>query len=90
MDFESLDIVLTPDHIVALERLGDEIAELLPDVPSAPRLPADPLQALHDTNLRHGLHIDAHTSRPTWTGERLDVAWAIDVLHPRANPRAYQ
>jgi hypothetical protein len=25
-------------------------------------------------------------STPTWNGERLDIGWAIDVLHPRANP----
>jgi len=25
---------------------------------------------------------------PGWLGERLDVGWAIDVLHPLANPRA--
>jgi hypothetical protein len=49
-------------------------------------VPADPLQALCDTNVAHGLHIDARTASTAWRGERLNVAWAIDVLHPRANP----
>jgi hypothetical protein len=26
----------------------------------------------------------ARTTCPGWLGERLDVGWAIDVLHPRA------
>ena len=57
---------------------------VLPDVPRAPVVPADPLRALRATNVEHGLHIDAQTARPRWLGERLNVAWAIDVLHPRA------
>jgi len=31
-----------------------------------------------------GLALDAHTSTPGWLGERLDVAYAMDVLHPVA------
>jgi len=57
---------------------------VLPDVPLAPVVPADPLHALRATNVGHGLHIDAQTARAAWLGERLDVGWAIDVLHPRA------
>jgi len=26
----------------------------------------------------------AETGTPSWLGERLDVGWAIDVLHPLA------
>ena len=33
-----------------------------------------------------GLNIHARTSMPGWLGERLDVGWAIDVLHPLAAP----
>jgi hypothetical protein len=43
---------------------------LLPDVPSPAVVPADP--------------VDARTSVPGWLGERLDVGYAIDVLHPLA------
>ncbi|MEX2147075.1 MAG: hypothetical protein WED01_08705, partial [Candidatus Rokuibacteriota bacterium] len=28
--------------------------------------------------------LDARTACPGWLGERLDVGWAIDVLHPLA------
>jgi hypothetical protein len=31
-----------------------------------------------------GLHLHARTAMPGWLGERLDVGWAIDVLHPLA------
>jgi hypothetical protein len=41
------------------------------------------LRARHDID---GLRIDPKTARPRWLGERLDVGWAIDVLHPLANP----
>jgi Domain of unknown function (DUF222)/HNH endonuclease len=75
----------TGDDLIFRQPNGRE----LPDVPPTPRPPADPLQALYDANAEHGLRIDAHTGRPTWTGERLDVGWAIDVLHPLANPLAY-
>jgi len=56
----------------------------LPDVPSPPAVPDDPVQALRARNEAGGLHLDAQTTRPGWQGERLDVGWAIDVLHPRA------
>jgi hypothetical protein len=31
-----------------------------------------------------GLVVHAHTASTGWLGERLDVGWAIDVLHPLA------
>jgi hypothetical protein len=31
-----------------------------------------------------GLNVHVRTTCPGWLGERLDVGWAIDVLHPRA------
>ena len=57
---------------------------LLPDVPPAPRVPDDPVQALRTQNEAAGVRVDAGTTCPGWLGERLDVGWAIDVLHPRA------
>src|SRR5207248_1419922 len=62
----------------------DEDGRVLPDVPSAPVVPADALHALRAANLGHGLHIDARTACTEWRGERLNVGWAIYVLHPRA------
>jgi 5-methylcytosine-specific restriction endonuclease McrA len=58
----------------------------LPDVPPPAAVPADPAQALRAQHEAQGLRLDARTTRPGWLGERLDVGWAIDVLHPRANP----
>jgi hypothetical protein len=56
----------------------------IPDVPPAPAAPADPVKdfrALHETQ---GLRVDSQTTTPGWLGERLDVGYAIDVLHPLA------
>jgi hypothetical protein len=62
---------------------------LLPDVPPSPAVPSDPAQAIRTTNEAAGLRLHARTGCPGWRGERLDVGWAIDVLHPRAlRPRA--
>ena len=56
----------------------------LPDVPSAPLVPDDPVEAFRSTHAAAGLNITARTSLPNWSGERLDVVYAIDVLHPLA------
>jgi hypothetical protein len=58
----------------------------LPEVPPPPAISAEPVQALRARHQRQGLSLDARTTCPGWLGERLDVAWAIDVLHPLANP----
>jgi hypothetical protein len=57
---------------------------LLPDVPCAPALPADPVSVLRAHHRDAGLTLDARTAMPSWLGEHLDVGYAIDVLHPRA------
>jgi hypothetical protein len=44
---------------------------------------ADALRAAHDAQ---GLDLHARTAMPSWPGDRLDVAYAIDVLHPLARP----
>jgi hypothetical protein len=43
--------------------------------------PVKVLRARHDAD---GLHLHARTATAGWLGERLDVGWAIDVLHPLA------
>jgi hypothetical protein len=53
-----------------------------PEVPPAPPVPDDPVQALRARNT--GLDLDAQTLCPSWLGEPLDSVYAIDVLHPRA------
>jgi hypothetical protein len=57
---------------------------LLPAVPVPAAVPADPVGDLRAENGALGLRIDARTSMPSWLGDRLDVGYAIDVLHPRA------
>ncbi len=56
----------------------------LPDVPPVAPLPADPVAALRAQHAAQGLRLHARTGLAQWLGERLDVGWAIDVLHPLA------
>ena len=49
----------------------------------APAL-ADPVQALRARHDAQGLRLHARTAIPGWLGERLNVGWAIDVMHPLA------
>jgi hypothetical protein len=56
----------------------------LPDVPPPAGVPADPVAALRAHHDSQGLRINARTACPSWLGERLNVGWAIDVLHPLA------
>jgi 5-methylcytosine-specific restriction endonuclease McrA len=52
--------------------------------PNPPTLPPDPLSRLQEENIALGLDLEPDTMTPAWHGERLDVGWAIDVLHPLA------
>ena len=86
-----------------LERMGDEIAELSAhldaatarlltlirefDVPEPSAVPDDPPNALRSQNQAHGLRLTPRSLKPLWVGERLDLGWAIDVLHPLARKR---
>ena len=58
--------------------------QLLPEVPPPVAIPADPVQALRARHEAQGLRLHPRTTCPGWLGERLDVGWAIDVLHPGA------
>jgi len=60
----------------------------IPEVPAPPAVPSDPTWALVTANRARGLTIHARTGCPNWGGERLDLGWAIDVLHPAANRAA--
>jgi hypothetical protein len=57
---------------------------LLPEVPPTPTVPVDPVKVLRAQHEADGLDLHPRTAMPLWTGERLDVAWAIGVLHPLA------
>ena len=56
----------------------------LPEVPPTAPVPTDPIHSLHAQHGALGLQLHARTACPGWLGERLDVGWALDVLHPRA------
>ncbi|MBI2468149.1 MAG: hypothetical protein HYV62_10090 [Candidatus Rokubacteria bacterium] len=60
----------------------------LPEVPAPPAVPRDAAPALVAAHRARGLAIDARTGCPSWLGERLDLDWAIGVLHPAAQPTA--
>jgi hypothetical protein len=57
---------------------------LLPVVPQSPGVRPDPVTELRAQNDVLGLRIDSRTSTPSWLGERLDLDYAISVLHPLA------
>src|SRR2546425_9143214 len=57
---------------------------VIPEVPRSPDLPTDPLAVIRARNEENGLVLHARTTMPGWLGERLDVGYVIDVLHPMA------
>src|SRR5438046_3438805 len=57
---------------------------VLPEVPPPIEMPDDPVKVLWAKHDEEELVLNARTSTPGWLGERLDVGWAIDVLHPLA------
>ena len=63
---------------------------ILPDVPAPPPVPDHPVELLRAMNEAAGLELHAHTATPLWQGERLDVGYAIDVLHPLAVSRVLE
>jgi hypothetical protein len=58
--------------------------QLLGAVPPPAAVSRDVLDTIRTHSDALGFEIDAHTSTPAWLGERLDLEWAISVLHPLA------
>jgi 5-methylcytosine-specific restriction endonuclease McrA len=58
----------------------------IPDLPPPAPVPADPVGALRERSEAQGLRLDARTTCPEWDGEPLDLGYALDVLHPMAQP----
>jgi HNH endonuclease len=79
---EGVQIEREPDGEL---RFRGPAGQPLPEVPPAPWVADDPLGVLRSWNRAAGLNLYAHTATPQWLGERLDVGYAIDVLHPRAS-----
>ncbi len=78
---EGYQVARGPDGGLRFQRPD---GRLLPEVPPAAAVPADPVNALRAKHDTQGLRLDARTVCAGWLGERLDVGWAIDVLHPLA------
>jgi len=78
---EGYEVERQPDGELRFRRPD---GRLLPAVPPPAAIPADPVQTLRARHDAQGLRLHARTASPGWLGERLDVGWAIDVLHPLA------
>jgi DNA invertase Pin-like site-specific DNA recombinase len=77
---EGYQVIRGPDGALHFRRPD---GRSLPDVPSPPRLAGDPTTMIQERSETEGLRITARTGLPLWLGERLDLGWAIDVLHRR-------
>jgi 5-methylcytosine-specific restriction endonuclease McrA len=56
----------------------------IPYVPLGVEIADDPAEVVRARNDAAGVELNAHSATPGWLGERLDVGYAMDVLHPRA------
>jgi len=70
-----------PDGALRFRRPDGHV---LPEVPPPAEVSGDPGKLLRARHDEEGLVVHARTAMPGWLGERLDVGWAIDVLHPLA------
>ena len=78
---EGYQVDRQPDGALCFRRPD---GRLVPEVPPPPAVASDPVKVLRAKHQADGLDLHARTALPSWTGERLDVAWAIGVLHPLA------
>ena len=80
---EGYTVARGPDGTLQFRRPdGRPLVEVPPPVAALD----DPVTALRARHASQGLRLHARTACPGWLGERLDVGWALDVLHPRAAP----
>jgi hypothetical protein len=79
-------VVRGPDDVLRFRRPDGRD---LPDTPPPAAVPDDPVHTLRQHHEAQGLQLTARTACPSWLGERLDVGWAVDVLHPQANRLAW-
>jgi hypothetical protein len=70
-----------PDGELCFRRPNGRV---LSEVPTPPEVFGDAVQVLRARHDAAGLVLDGHTATPGWLGERLDVGYAVDVLHPLA------
>jgi hypothetical protein len=58
----------------------------IPEVPEAPRIPADPVRTLVRGHRGRGIVPGPWTATPLWQGEVLDLGLAIDMLRTSRDP----
>jgi hypothetical protein len=78
---EGFRVERQPDGELCFRRPDGRV---FPDVPPPSPVPRDAVEVIRARHERQGLARHPRTAMPGWLGERLDVGWAIDVLHPRA------
>jgi hypothetical protein len=79
---EGCEVERRPDGALLFRRPGGRV---IPDVPPPVRVPEDPEHTIRTMNEATGLALHPRTAMPRWLGERLDVGYAVDVLHPLAH-----
>jgi 5-methylcytosine-specific restriction endonuclease McrA len=82
---EGYQLERMPDGALQVRRPN---GRLLAEVPAPVAVPADPVEVLRTRHAADGLRLHSRTTCSQWLGERLDVGWAIDVLHPLARRAA--
>ncbi|HEX9822197.1 MAG TPA: DUF222 domain-containing protein [Methylomirabilota bacterium] len=78
---EGFRVERQPDGELCFRRPDGRV---FPDVPPPSPVPRDAVGVIRARHETQGLALHPRTAMPGWLGERLDVGWAIDVLHPRA------
>ena len=78
---EGFQVERQPDGDLGFRRPDGRV---FPDVPPPTRVPPDAVGVIRARHATQGLVLHPRTAMPEWWGERLDVGYAIDVLHPQA------
>ena len=78
---EGYQVERLPDGELRFRRPDGRV---IPNVPCPPEAPTDPVGTVKTHNDEAGVVVGPRTATPGWQGERLDVGYAIDVLHPLA------
>jgi hypothetical protein len=78
---EGFQVERQPDGDLAFRRPDGRV---FPDVPPPARVPRDAVGVIRARHTTQGLVLHPRTAMPEWWGERLDVGYAVDVLHPQA------
>jgi len=79
---EGYQVTRLPDGELQFRRPDGSV---FPEVPPPIAISYDALRVLWARNKAAGFIVHSHTLTPGWLGERLDVGYAIDVLHPLAS-----